>query len=87
MTVVAGGMKRGRKVFFVTLHYDEDCVTTERRELVVVSRRQAKKVIHYTRARCLEFHGADILPARQHDLFYTGWTVNRRGPAGRKSQP
>jgi hypothetical protein len=75
--------KRGRRVFFVTAYYEEDCLTSElRHEVVVASRRQAKKLIRYVRSRCLEFHGAEILPARQDDIRGTGWTVNRRGPVG-----
>lgn len=71
---------QGRRVFFVTVYAAEDCVSPiERRELVVASRRQAKKAVRSMRARCLEWHGAKIEPARQHDLVATGWTVSRRG--------
>ena len=70
--------KRGRKVFFVDAFYELDCVTEGKTTLVVASRRQAKNAVRYIRARCLQFHGSTIRPARQGDLFFTGWTVNRR---------
>ena len=74
-------VNRSRKVFFVILYYDEDCLTPVRGEFVVASRRQAKKAIHHIRSRCLEFHGVRIDAAWQRDLRFTGWTVNRRGTA------
>ena len=83
---LARPVNRSRKVFFVTLYYDEDCLTPVRRELVVASRRQAKKAIRYVRSRCLEFHDARIDAARQRDLRFTGWMVNRSGAAGTRSR-
>jgi hypothetical protein len=78
---------RGRRVFFVDVGYDEDCVTPVRAELVVASRRQAKKAVNYVRARCLEFHYGPIMPARQNDLLHTGWTVQRRAGRPKLTSP
>lgn len=72
------GKKAGRKVFFVDVYYDLDCVCEGRTSLVVASRHQARKIIRTIRVRCLEFHGSRIQPACQRDLWFTGWTVARR---------
>lgn len=76
-------MTRGRRtVFFVDLGYDGwdgyGCAEYTRTEIIVASRRQAKKAIQYIRVRCGRLHYAEIKPAVQDDLFYTGWTVQRR---------
>ena len=72
-------MKRNRRVFFVDVWYELDCIAPDGlTSVVVASRRQAKKVITYVRTRCYEFHGARIQSARQRDLLWTGWFVNRR---------
>jgi hypothetical protein len=70
-------VKRGRKVFFVDVYYELDCLTGGTTTLVVTSRRKAKKAIRYIRNRCLRFDGFAIKPAWQGDLAYTGWTVDR----------
>ena len=68
----------GRKVFFVDVYYDFDCINEGTTSLVVASRFQAKKIIRYVRARCLEFHGSRISAACQRDLRFTGWKIERR---------
>ena len=71
-------IKRGRKVFFVDVYYELDCLTGGTTTFVVASRGKAKKTIRYIRARCLRFDGFAIKPAWQGDLAFTGWAVNRR---------
>ncbi len=71
------GEKAGRKVFFVDVYYDFDCLSAGTTSLVVASRFQAKKIICYVRSRCLEFYGSRVSAAYQRDLWLTDWKVER----------
>jgi hypothetical protein len=67
-------------IFFVDVYFAPDCMSTDSITLLVASRFQAKKVIRYVRARCLEFHGFRISIAWQRDLWSTGWVLKRWRP-------